>query len=762
MASRNRFACRILAVLVLGVLLPPSHGQEEGGLEKWLECLYSTDSSQQAIGAHQLLSMPEGEGLPELRRALSDPGSRADVAIAVLSALSIDRDPRLLEEWLGALADPRPGVAAVAQGAFYACRNDKDVLGSLLRMLDDHELEPSRRILAADAIGRMRSLQAVEPLVATLGRSDGATLRPPEVDQAIEAALGAITRQDLGGDPAGWRAWWEAHRNLTREQILDEILDSRRESSADQIEPKLAEEMIALVSSTSPEELQLAIQSSLSPVRIHAAKNLGKLGGDRAAAILLAQLEREEDVSVQTEIASALGAIADPRAAPLLVSLLADIYEKRTSNPGLHDDAARLANAILDALGRLRDQQAVGEVTKLALDLELDRDLRANAVDALGHIGGEEAFTVLSDLAAREKDLEVMRKVAQGLGRIGSSAVDCLVLLLGHFDPLVRFQAADSLGRIGDARAVDPLLKLLGDQVAKVREAAVVALSRFGGERAAIAIGGLLQGDRDELVKRASAAALKTLAHPQAIPALVASQTDRDADVRAKAWEALLATIDKDRSSTRRAADDFLARRDRADRAAELYRRLLEASPPEESGGILVGLAQSRIEMGEPAGAAQDLAGIVDRISPTDHAFWPAHLTRVRALALSGDLAGARTAIAGLAGLPGYADRSAEIAPLGDSLEHLAAGSASFQATHLLSRLDLDDAARAEAFRAAGNGVVQALDGALDSTDPERLLRAVQVLRILSNASYGFDPAKPIQEQAAVLEKWREWLRSLK
>ena len=71
--------------------------------------------------------------------------------------------------------------------------------------------------------------------------------------------------------------------------------------------------------------------------------------------------------------------------------------------------------------------------------------------------------------------------VALSLTAAASPRTDRLVTFLADHDSYrVRAQAAQSLGRVGDARAVDALVSALGDDHAAVRAAAALALGRIG------------------------------------------------------------------------------------------------------------------------------------------------------------------------------------------------------------------------------------------------------------------------------------------
>ena len=79
---------------------------------------------------------------------------------------------------------------------------------------------------------------------------------------------------------------------------------------------------------------------------------------------------------------------------------------------------------------------------------------------------------------------EGVRKMAvYTLVRIGEQAVGSLIQALENEDWVVRFSAADALGKIGDARAVEPLSRALKDENSIVRTNAAWALGGLGETR---------------------------------------------------------------------------------------------------------------------------------------------------------------------------------------------------------------------------------------------------------------------------------------
>jgi hypothetical protein len=173
--------------------------------------------------------------LDVLRRFLSDrfPGDDRAQAFRAIGRLGTDRAYGALLDRLASDADDR--VLGAAEEAFRAApesllddvtlRIEKAedplvravyvrVLGALpgaaarIRLRATMPDEWCPRAAAALALSRDKSPEALPPLVELLDSDDPALLTA-----AIES-LTALTRKDLGRDPAAWKAWWE-----TRDQV---------------------------------------------------------------------------------------------------------------------------------------------------------------------------------------------------------------------------------------------------------------------------------------------------------------------------------------------------------------------------------------------------------------------------------------------------------------------------------------------------------------------------------------------------------------
>jgi HEAT repeat protein len=223
------------------------------------------------------------------------------------------------------------------------------------------------------------------------------------------------------------------------------------------------------------------------------------------------------------ELASALGAIGDKKAAPVLLRLL-----------GAPDSFTRVE--AVEALGRIRANEAVEPLIKLASDDGQEPFVNKKAIEALGLIGdtravptlvrtitkerkgmsfyGESAFALfqmgqpaadalLAALEGRDKELSRWAQ-EQGINPVGYAFKPAQILgdmrdrraekallrqlAFKHDNPrlqaIVRMHAADALAKMRLTSAVKPLSTMALDPDITMRQAYVYALVRLGGREA--------------------------------------------------------------------------------------------------------------------------------------------------------------------------------------------------------------------------------------------------------------------------------------
>jgi len=186
--------------------------------------------------------------------------------------------------------------------------------------------------------------------------------------------------------------------NSSRPQSLDEALLAAL-AEGELSELPSAESSVVEFGRDYPAELPEAISGGERGARRVAVLDALARGGNRSLSALIGAL-RSSDDDVVMYAATALGESRDPAAVPHLIRLL--------QHPDLN-----VAQAAIDALGKLRAQSAAGSIEAM---LEADPWLRFAAAHALGEIGHPGSVHALmrgaSDPAISELAIEALGKVA--------------------------------------------------------------------------------------------------------------------------------------------------------------------------------------------------------------------------------------------------------------------------------------------------------------------------------------------------------------
>jgi HEAT repeat protein len=162
---------------------------------------------------------------------------------------------------LSRLFDTDSSVRRIARRSARALCAQGGIGASLLQTLQDiaHSADETsqRRLLAVEALGEVRSPQAVPILVGLLALPHDAMV------DAARAALGVVTRQDLGRKPEMWEAWWRANKPRHRiEWLIDALTheaSSLRRAAGEELE-QLTKESFGYFDDLPTRELERAQQ----------------------------------------------------------------------------------------------------------------------------------------------------------------------------------------------------------------------------------------------------------------------------------------------------------------------------------------------------------------------------------------------------------------------------------------------------------------------------------------------------------------------
>lgn len=186
-------------------------------------------------------------------------------------------------------------------------------------------------------------------------------------------------------------------------------------------------------------------------------------------------------------------------------------------------------------LGESASSNAVGPLIAALKDLEV----RRQAADALVRIGKESVEALVQALEVDDGDPSVRRTAAETLGRIRDArAVEPLVQTLQEVNVDLRYTATEALGRIRDPRAVQPLVSVLTEPDRILRCHAVQALGRIGDPRAIVALAELV-GESDVELLKTVAEALGRIRSAEAVEPLLALLKSSERQIKIEATEAL-------------------------------------------------------------------------------------------------------------------------------------------------------------------------------------------------------------------------------
>lgn len=168
-----------------------------------------------------------------------------------------------------------------------------------------------------------------------------------------------------------------------------------------------------------------------------------------------------------------------------------------------------------------------------------DNEKRIFASDALSKIGNERAIPPLIE-ALETKNNYLRSYFIQAIASFGEKGVPMLINACSSPNPMIRGNAANTLGKIGNQRAIDTLISLLSDKEISVQKNAVIALNNFHDEKIMNALINTLRVEtaaenRSFLVK-----SLGEYKHKSALQVLIAMTKDSDPFVRKDAVHALI------------------------------------------------------------------------------------------------------------------------------------------------------------------------------------------------------------------------------
>jgi HEAT repeat protein len=486
-------------------------------------------------------------------------------AIAPLVSLLAEKEEDVREhaaEALGQLGDAALGpVSEVFQGsdsyrarvaAAYALSRigGEQAVALLRRAFEDRSLPPEFRIAILSYLKDLIGADVVPITETALGETDKRIRRQAarclcELDTPATTSLLMSLYVDEDKKVRAWalrglRARYKAlleRLGAGETSVFPALVAAWRSMEKPADVRKVSESLASIGRSLVPELVSL-----LDPAQPGAdvIDVLAHIGPDAIGAYedLVAQLDHP-DVATCCAAARALGAMGDERAIPVLAARLS--FDAGLLKAKKHKDKFALKRAL--ALQRAA-AEGLGRLGRSALVVALDAArsddpvARLGGVMALGHIGGGRALATIERLVSDPED-QVRAAAADALERAAERDVTRLGKMLKSEDDRVRAKAVGALGKLDDLRSLDLLLRAYGDPSARVNKAVVEALARREGERAhSVLIAAAAGGNTT---------ALRALQeHPvrEAIPALVEALDSPWSEVYSVALEAICTYVD--------------------------------------------------------------------------------------------------------------------------------------------------------------------------------------------------------------------------
>ena len=233
---------------------------------------------------------------------------------------------------------------------------------------------------------------------------------------------------------------------------------------------------------------------------VEAVRALGEIGDPRALPILVDALRpRDVPSDVRAEVTHAIGLLAAPGAADVLLDLLSD-------------PAAAVRGEAIRALAQTDRERFL--LTLSALEPDRDWTVRAALASAIATLPTATAATLLEPLA-RDEDQRVLPAVLAALAKARTPNAAAIALeKLKADDPVVRGAAAAAVGELKPPGAAVALAAAAAfaerDAPYVARAGALAALATFGRATAEAPLGRALR-DKDWAVRVRAAELLKTL-----------------------------------------------------------------------------------------------------------------------------------------------------------------------------------------------------------------------------------------------------------
>ncbi|HNY10451.1 MAG TPA: HEAT repeat domain-containing protein [Candidatus Wallbacteria bacterium] len=416
--------------------------------------------------------------------------------------------------------------------------------------------------------GALGLVQTVEPLIYTLLKNEDKQVKINCLDslQKIgdKRALGAII-QVIKIDDEDIRAKAiECLSSFPEPKVTASLINALRTTS-EKIRNAAMSSLEKLVSSSDVASLKKYFQTEDDNIKVFLCKTLGKTKffDNEIHAFLKSSLTSSHE-KVINEALIAVGALEAKELMDLVIShfrhsnedirvcaikVAGQLNDLRCIDPIVEcyktDQSNKVRATIIEILGKTKDKKYI-KTAEAALK-DSDARVRANAIETLEALGGEEIVDLIYPIFQNDSNNRVKANAAKTLWKFGGIRMISALegMLLKEKDKWQRASAAFALGEIGSIQVVKSLTQALQDSEDCVRGNAVKGLGKTQAQDVIPVIIPLLE-DPSDRVREDSVVALGKIGTPEILdPILKFLKQQNDSKLIDVVYKALIDAVDQ-------------------------------------------------------------------------------------------------------------------------------------------------------------------------------------------------------------------------
>jgi HEAT repeat protein len=346
---------------------------------------------------------------------------------------------------------------------------DKRALGAIIQVIktDDEDIKAK----SIEALASFPEPKVTAALISSLKTTS---------DKIRAAAMGSLEKLITPADMANLKKYFGTPDDNIRLFICksiakikfvdDEVTNFIKDSLRSENENVLFEALNAVTSLEAQNMLDLVMmhfRHQSENVRVCSIKTAGHFKDKKCIDIIVDCYKTDASNKVRATIIEILGESGDKKYMKAVEAALKDT------------DARVRANAV-EALEKLGGEEIVELIYPL-FQSDSNNRVKANAAKTLWKFGGIRMVGALETMLLKEKDKWQRASAAFALGEIGAiQVIRCLTQALSDSEDCVRGNAVKALGKTRAGEVISSIIPLLEDPSERVREDCVKALGAIG------------------------------------------------------------------------------------------------------------------------------------------------------------------------------------------------------------------------------------------------------------------------------------------